>query len=91
MKGFKKFLAATAVIAGAAAVGAVLYNKFKSNVDTDDFDDFDDEDFDDDFDDIDMDIENRGYTSIPLENEATEEVAEEDVIVDIVDDVKETK
>ncbi len=91
MKGFKKFLAATAVIAGAAAVGAVLYNKFKSNVDTDDFDDFDDEDFDDDFDDIDMDIENRGYTSIPLENASTEDTVGEDAIVDIVEDNADAK
>ncbi len=87
MKGFKKFLAATALIAGGAAIGAVLYNKFKANVDTDDFDDFDDEDFDDDFDDIDMDIENRGYTSIPLENNASEE----EEVIDVVEDSKDAK
>ncbi len=88
MKGFKKFLIGVGVIASAAAVGAVLYNKFKSTVDTEDFDDFDDEDFDDDFDDI--DIENRGYTSIPLEAEEAKDASDDDVVVDIVDDGTET-
>ena len=90
MKGFKKFLAGAAFVAGAAAIGVVLYNKFKSTVDTDDFDDFDDEDFDDDFDDIDMDIENRGYTSLTLEPEEDETASEDDdVVVDIVADEEE--
>ena len=45
-----------------------LYNKYKkSEDDFDDFDDFDDDDFDDDF--SDLDIENRGYTSLNPESE----------------------
>ena len=93
MKGFKKFLAGAAFVAGAAAIGVVLYNKFKSTVETDDFDDFDDDDFDDDFDDI--DIENRGYTSLNLDPEEAEieveDSEDEEVVVDIVDEDKDTE
>ena len=82
MKGLKKFLAVVVSLAAVAGIAALIYNKFKSDVEADDFEDFDDEDFDDDFDDI--DIENRGYTSIPLDEEATD-----DIEVDIVDDGEE--
>lgn len=61
----KLFKAVGYVAVGAAAVagGMALYNKYKkSDDDFEDLDDFDDDDFDDDF--SDLDIENRGYTSI---------------------------
>lgn len=63
-----KVLGFAAIAAAAVAGGMALYNKFKkSDEDFDDFDDFDDDDFDDDF--SDLDIENRGYTSISPEDE----------------------
>lgn len=58
-----KALGFVAVAAAAVAGGIAIFKKFnKSDNDIDDFEDFDDDDFDDDF--SDMDIENRGYTSI---------------------------
>ena len=63
-----KLLGFVVVAAAAVAGGMALYNKYKkSEEDFDDFDDFDDDDFDDDF--SDLDIENRGYTSLNSENE----------------------
>ena len=78
MANFKKFLAFTVVTAAAAAGGVFLYKKLQENKligdqEDDDFDDFED-DFDDDFDDFESD--NRSYTAIVGESEATE-IAEE--------------
>lgn len=64
IKKFFKLIVFVAATIGAVGGGFALYNKFKnSHTNDDDFDDFDDDDFDDDF--SDLDIENRGYTSIP--------------------------
>ena len=81
---FKKLFKAVGYVAiGAAAVagGMALYNKYKkSDDDFEDLDDFDDDDFDDDF--SDLDIENRGYTSI------TPEASEEDNSAEAVSDTE---
>lgn len=75
MASFKKFLAFTAVTAAAAAGGIFLYKKLQENKligdqdSDDDFEDFED-DFDDDFDDFESD--NRSYTAIVGESEATD-------------------
>lgn len=64
-----KALGFVAVAAAAVAGGMAIYKKCKgSDEDFDDFEDFDDDDFDDDF--SDMDIENRGYTSISPDDES---------------------
>lgn len=76
MKKIFKAVGFIAVTAAAVAGGLALYKKFmKSDEDFDDFDDFDDEDFDDDF--SDLDIENRGYTTI---NSDDTSIDDEDVI-----------
>lgn len=63
-----KALGFVAVAAAAVAGGMAIYKKCKGkDEDFDDFEDFDDDDFDDDF--SDMDVENRGYTSISPEEE----------------------
>lgn len=70
-----KALGFVAVAAAAVAGGMAIYKKCKgSDEDFDDFEDFDDDDFDDDF--SDMDIENRGYTSISPEEESGTEAAD---------------
>ncbi len=74
MASFKKFLAFTAVTVAAAAGGVFLYKKLQENKLIGDQEDDDFDDFDDDFDDFESD--NRSYTAIVGESEATE-IAEE--------------
>lgn len=77
-KKFIKFIIFISATIGVIGGGLALYNKFKSShVNDEDFDDFDDEDFDDDF--SDLDIENRGYTTIPSPTEEVETTEETEI------------
>ncbi len=84
-----KALGFVAVAAAAVAGGMAIYKKCKgTDEDFDDFEDFDDDDFDDDF--SDMDIENRGYTSIsPEETSDTEDTKDEKTSADTSASVEE--
>ncbi len=79
---FSKFLTFTAIIGAATAVGMAIYKKNKSeDFFDDDFDDFDDVvEFDDEF--LDLDTEDRGYTSI---GNTTSSDVEEDEDADLSD------
>lgn len=89
-KKFGKFLGFAAITAAAVAGGMAIYKKFKqSDEDFDDFDDFDDDDFDDDF--SDLDIENRGYTSLNPDDSQEQEQPVEDAEDLVTEDTKTKK